>query len=76
MKTDHFIFCCHQIIPELPVFYLCLVEVSVVELINVFFLYVVLSLEKRLRPITVSLGKGNVIVGLSIVLFERLFVVI
>ena len=76
MKTDHFIFCCHQIIPELPVFYLCLVEVSVVEFINVFFLYVVLSLEKRFRPITVSLGKGNVIVGLSIVLFERLFVVI
>ena len=76
MKTDHFIFCCHQIIPELPVFYLCLVEVCVIELINIFLLYVVFSLEKRFRPITVSLGKWNVVVGLSVVLFERLIIVI
>ena len=76
MKTDHFILCCHQIIPKFPVLYLCLVEVCVVEFVNVFFLHVVLSLEKRFRPITVSLGKGNVIVGLSVVLFERLFFVI
>ena len=76
MKTDTLILCCHQIIPKFPVRYLCLVEVCVVEFIDVFILHVVLSLEKGFRPITVSLGKRNVIVSLSVVLFERLFFVI
>ena len=76
MKADHFILCILQIFPKPPVFFLCLFRISVIKLKYVIILYVVLSLEKRFRPITVSLGKWDVIVGLRVELFERLIFVI